>query len=547
MPYKLDDLDEDLLCLVLEFLQDVPSLRSFAYTKKAWAPLVFQDSRVEKCFPQGGRNITKTSLLLKGLFKRIGKRFRLPRVSTDTQESDPFRTVGILNEDEEIASYAYYEPDAGIRLSPGVQDCAGYFGFELLPQEVAVWGDFSGLSVFPSKESFLRGKNSKRSAKEADVGERENGSGILFGSDNQVMAVHYQPKTDEASSLLFLGMATGKIHCMSVDGKEDSEQVESPVKDPHNRFIKNYPYVSCYSKHLEEVSVLSNCSRDHLISFSFGSEAVVVHWNALLDGDLNRTTSLPLQHELPIVSVTAMQLSPTTLFLSHLEEHRRHGNNCFRAYCYEKQNDERTNAGATNINGTVDKWTRVPNFMKIEKYTGQYFQKLFGNRMLRCSAGLGPARANMYLLEEEYIRNRRYITLKVDFHLRSFFRTSSRTSSSSIEFAEVEGDTLLVSDNDYGRLRLWSMLSGDFLGVVIIHPTRPIDCVDGIRRKTSPVISFRVCHERSCIICLCRDGYVYEWPFGQEFEIATKIKKRRHEPAMKVQSKRRVPPRLTMA
>jgi hypothetical protein len=152
----------------------------------------------------------------------------------------------------------------------GEEENKGYFGFQILPKEVAVWGDYSGVSFFPSLGTFV--------AEDHDQEQAAWTHPISVAGCNQVTAVCQE------ESFLFLGFDSGTMQCRSLNAKvEDNSQ--------------EYPCISVNSNtHSNEVACLAKAGNTHLASGGSkeGNIAVYVHWNALRDGKLDRVSRCPI-------------------------------------------------------------------------------------------------------------------------------------------------------------------------------------------------------------------------------------------------------------
>lgn len=448
----------------------------------------------------------------------------------------------------------------------------GYFGMAFLRSNVmAVWGNFSGIFLTSSIGRFFSSRSkaqhtqlppssttipsqSASRAPENQTNEREpidaavkTEEGYLFGDSNQVMAVHF------GSPYVFLGFASGKIHSI------DSNPVPVSSAECHGNETGpsiEYPHVSecLYHCPIGEISSLTPIDGRHLVSSCVRSRdprrwpndwkvgELLIHWNALVDGNLQRISMIhlskmdfptgrrhySLHHGYaplamasssirglllgrPADPVTVLSIGSSCCTLGHI--------------MLWTTNDE-NNAGAVNEaeNGnnaydidnpppTIPKQRWVPKIESSDEvlfrqggqsrggpYQSFVFLKYFqGNQLV-----VGTSRG--HLLRKE-------MKLNLETHcIWNCCRKGPNGEQGALEAVELvptRFHKIMITAGGYdGTIRFWDWDTFSSLGDLSIHPGfRP----DPERLFYSPVISTFFCHHRSSLISLCRDGHVHEW------------------------------------
>ena len=87
-----------------------------------------------------------------------------------------------------------------------------------------------------------------------------------------------------------------------------------------------------------------------------------------------------------------------------------------------------------------------------------------------------------------------------------------------VESIELVGTLLITAGGKDGAVRTFDWDTGVSIGSIQIHPGRPVPTLPFPTNLKVAVVSTYMCHERSSLICLCRDGYLREWSFHDEFQ-----------------------------
>eukprot|EP00536_Pseudo-nitzschia_multiseries_P018624 jgi/Psemu1/56510/gm1.56510_g len=223
-----------------------------------------------------------------------------------------------------------------------VDDADGYFGMAFFRSGVlAVWGDYSGIFLAQHVDRILSSTSFKermpsmptshpptkeeRGQKEDKDDNNNNqkryndfswkdGSGYLFADSHQVVAVHF------GTPYSFLGFALGQIKSVDTNPVCETESA-TPVEDTEESNRKTevgteYPFISECLYHFPNGEISSLCPVDdqHLVSSCMGrnqqqqqqqqqprqrnaqnASTILIHWNALKDGNLQRISEINLQ------------------------------------------------------------------------------------------------------------------------------------------------------------------------------------------------------------------------------------------------------------
>jgi hypothetical protein len=522
----LSDLSSDALHHILEYLQgSLQDLRSIGYTNRYLYSIIFVDvlNTTDPLFPQGGKRYWKNLYNLRSLlvdYTSTSLSASSMSTSTSTQRKDQwtnaFQPLGILQPSQEAASLAFDHPDlleveepTTTTTTTTTTSCAGYFGFCVLPQEVAVWGDFSGVSFIPSLQAFVNDD-------ESTTQNKNKSNGVLFERALQVMVAFYY----EQGSLLFLGFASGQIHCISVNttiagtctGEEEPFSSSSSSKSKQS--IQEYPYLSANLQHPNEITSLCQAGHDHLASGSMMNSKVLIHWNALQDGDLNRVSVIhyDLESVLSIASCAVNHQIYLTVGSS---------NQTIFHSCWSLEEPTVPSSVLNVPHPTVLVTPSIPGHIVFLKYLDQ--------RLV-----LGTSMESLAVLSMD---NSEEDDEGGSVWLEVLWQIASCCPGGCVESVERVGTVLITAGGTNGRVMFWDWHTGCALGQLRVHPGRPWawstrSCGLGSRsgsRTTnvySSVVSTYFCHERSSLLCLCRDGHVREWSIPEELSKATPKKKK---------------------
>jgi hypothetical protein len=481
---SFSDLGPDTLFQIFEYLSSsLNDLGSLGLTNQSFSHFVFQDPRTDDLLFQG-----KKRRYWQNLYQ-----LRILAESNNAPKQKPkgeqFHGLGILSETQEINTLAYDHPSA-IRENQGglcddsdddEEESMGYFGFQILPQAVAVWGDYAGISFVPSLGSFVA----------ADDQQTRRTHGLSFADCFQVMAVCQE------GVFLFLGFASGTIHCLNasvVNGNSNQE----------------YSSISCNSQtHSNEITCLAKAGNIHLVSSGSRDRwsALYVHWNALRDAKLDRVSQIPLGASGPALSVAS------TLY---------DGQNMYVSY------------GARDGQVVVALW----NEAQLENHTagGRPFHSFF------CPIADG-IRGNVvylaYMGETRLPQGSKRLVIgtsmgklavakhrEVGHRLDNIYTLENCCPGGCVEAVELVGSVLITAGGSQGKIRFWDWETGASLSGLQIHPGR---LHHGRTKLRSAVVDMAFCHERSSFICLCRDGYVGEWSVQDEWQRSKKQTKKKRQ------------------
>ena len=399
------------------------------------------------------------------------------------------------------------------------------------------------------------------------------GCGYLFTDSYQVMAVHF------SKPYVFLGFATGAIH--SIDSRPVyRDPLPFSNKDPtatESGKTIEYPHVSECTDHCQrrgEISSLAAVEGLHLVSGAISprpsTATILIHWNALRDGNLQRISKMAIHasifsrpvSEIPDVSPLSMASFSVPFFVHECG-----------VWSYTV-----LTIGARNQNlAHVCLWKTVedPDHKKINydprngrtidfDHPPSSFHPLSG------FVGFNPSRQILRKYRTKRVRDRmsnHFVFLKVFQDVKLVVGTSKGDllkfdrwvgeneeiledesilcnccRAGMIEAVELVGnhDPIMITAGGYdGTIRFWGWDNfGVRLGSLKVHPGKK-DLVDeaalasssmaaaraaaagiakfGSRsRKYSPVVSAFFCHERSSFVSFCRDGHLHEWKVEEE-------------------------------
>jgi hypothetical protein len=532
----LSDLSSDALHHILEYLQgSLQDLRSIGYTNRYLYSIIFVDvpNTTDPLFPQGGKRYWKNmynlrSLLVDYTSTSMSATSMSTSTSTSTQRKDQSNNtcqpLGILQPSQEAASLAFDHPDLleveepTTTTTTTTTSCAGYFGFCVLPQEVAVWGDFSGVSFIPSLQAFVNDDESSTTQN------NNKSNGVLFERALQVMVAFYY----EQGSLLFLGFASGQIHCISVNttitgtctGEEEpfSSSSSSSSKSKSKQSIQEYPYISANLQHPNEITSLIQAGHDHLASGSMMNSKVLIHWNALQDGNLDRVSVI--HYDLESVLSIASCVVNHQIYLTVGSSNQTIFHSCWSL------EEPTVPTSVVNVpHPTVLVTPSIPGHVVFLSYLDQ--RLVLGTSMETLAV------LTMDDSEEDDEDG--------SFFLEVLWQIASCCPGGCVESVERVGTVLITAGGTNGRVMFWDWDTGCALGQLRVHPGRPwawstrscglgSGSGSGSGSRTtnvySSVVSTYFCHERSSLLCLCRDGHVREWSIPEELSKATPKKKK---------------------
>jgi len=529
-----------------------------------WKDFLFENPHTNYLFCRNqktnGRDILKNTYWLQQSI-RLSCKLHKKRKSRKTRESQagPLHRLNVFEsfEEDQIAE----------------NNLEGYFGMAFLrPNVMGIWGNFSGFFLtsrvgrfFSSRSKSQQGKlppssttspsQSASPVPENETNERElepinatmkTEEGYLFGDSNQVMAVHF------GSPYVFLGFASGKIHAIDSNPVPVSS-AECQGNDTEASI--EYPHVSecLYHCPIGEISSLTPVDGRHLVSSCVRSRdprrwpndwkvgELLIHWNALIDGNLQRisminlskmdfpTSRRPLSSHHGYAPLAMASSSIRGLLLGRQSDPVTVvsiGSSCCTLghFILWRTNDE-INAAAANEAETgntydidnpppaIPKQRWVPKIESSDEdlfrqggqsrggpYQSFVFLKYFqGNQLV-----VGTSRG--HLLRKE-------MKLHLETHcIWNCCRKGPNGEQGALEAVELvptRFHKIMITAGGYdGTIRFWDWETLSSLGDLSIHPGfRP----DAERLFYSPVISTFFCHHRSSLISLCRDGHVHEW------------------------------------
>ena len=248
--------------------------------------------------------------------------------SSNDSNNNVINTVGVLSEEEEAEAICYDNPNYGTSR-PSV----GYFGFQPLEggsgsnKHICVWGDFHGLAIVPSMNSLTSNyyypttiaaaatsvapstENPSQStvpslSAPVPVRRRFKVRPRLYTNNFQIMDVIHHPK----SKYLFLGNASGLVQSVLVE--RDNRKVARSSTTATSGGATEYSVISSCLKHSNEVTSLAIASNQHLVSACVDG-VVILHMDALLDGDVNTTIQLINTQRL-IFSMSSVDISTSS-------------------------------------------------------------------------------------------------------------------------------------------------------------------------------------------------------------------------------------------
>jgi len=161
---------------------------------------------------------------------------------------------------------------------------------------------------------------------------KEDGSGYLFGDSLQVMAV-LCAKNINRKPYVYLGFASGKIYSIDSNpiqrygaasgSKASASNKASRSSSSRSSSNVEYPHVSeCCYHFPNEISSLCSIDSKHVASscvkpprtpvddpFATTLQEVLIHWNALVDGNLQRISKIDISQQMDVSSPLSMSSS----------------------------------------------------------------------------------------------------------------------------------------------------------------------------------------------------------------------------------------------
>jgi hypothetical protein len=491
---SLSDLGLDPLFRIIEYLAGgaLKDLQSLGLTSHFVCQLVFHD--YPGLFRGQKRDYWKDLYQLRALVDDYPQRRRRRRQQIQRQSQKRFHSLGVLSKTLERNVLAYDHPAVialdeneryGRRELREDEQTTGYFGFQILPKEVAVYGDYSGISFFPSVDSFVTEDDQQRKP-----------NGWLFGDCYQVMAVHQE------ESFLFLGFASGTIHCIST------------VHD--NSDIQEYPYISCNSEtHSNEITCLAKAGTLHLASG--GSKQgtttadvvsdVFLHWNALQDGNLDHVSRLSLTSSGPALSVASSSFSYFYYPVGQgpsIMNYVTYGasNGSIVVSLWDDDTLFETNTFSCVFENPLPGHVVFLEYMSnpLQATTTQCYNHHHQQRLV-----IGTSLGNVYVAQHDVLDH--------THQLEMMYTLEACCPGGCVDAVQLVGSVLITAGASNGKIYCWDWNSGASLCSLQIHPGR----LYYQTRLHSAVIDIAFCKERSSLICLCRDGYVEEWSIRDEW------------------------------
>jgi hypothetical protein len=326
---------------------------------------------------------------------------------------------------------------------------------------------------------------------------------ISVAGCNQVTAVCQE------EPFLFLGFDSGTIQCRSLNAKKEDNSQE-------------YPCMSFNSNtHSNEVACLAKAGNTHLASGGSKEDksAVYIHWNALRDGKLDRVSRIPISPSssagpaLSVASTMSCDDAGHSMYVTH---------------------------GTANGTLHISVWNEVAP--PLENYTfHQPFRTIDGAlRSIVSNPSSNPFLGGhvIYLAYMGYPQQPQetkrlvvgtstgyLVVAKHDVVHPGLKNAYTWEYDCAVEAVELVGSVLIVAGGAFGKIAFLDWETGDHLYDLQIHPGRFLH--HGRTKLRSTVIDMTFCHERSSLICLCRDGYVEEWSIQDELERIQKKKRQR--------------------
>jgi hypothetical protein len=455
----IDTLGDDLVLHILEFLkEDLKDLKCLGLTNKYFARLIYEDSRTNILFGKDHRQYWKNLYNLNELLVN----YTFPYRNVACKNSKILNRLGILSKEEERYSIPFDHPRLFAR---GVASCSGYFGFMTLPTEVAVWGDYSGVTCLPNLDSFLHPTNS------------EEAIGTLFDESFQVMAVCSH------DNFLFLGCASGEVHCISNIATASSDG--------------EYPYLSRSHDHEEEVTAMAVVGNKHLATASMTNQnQVILHWDAMKDGNLGRISKVHVDVE------SIFSLASTTVFGTTLLQIGSTDSTIVSRCCI--WTDEGQEVEYLEYN---DVGTRDGNII---------FLKYLGHDESRQDLIVGKSSGEVLIYGHEDCGDFPEDVTELESlkHCMPYFFAAR---DGCLEAAELVGDVLILAGGPYGCIHFLNWKTYRLFGHRTVHPGVKVS-MKSRDRLHSTVIGMHFSHERGSLISVCRDGHVHEMSLLEELE-----------------------------
>lgn len=459
---SLSDFETDALYNILEYLTR-HDLWSFGLTSHFFNKFVLDNPQTGSLFLPFGRRYWKNLYNMKKLL--IG--------NNASRAGRTLNRLGILTREQEDASLAY-DNYATVDQDSFPHPCAGYFGFCFLPKEVAVWGDFSGVSFLPDPEAF--------------VSKSRQPNGILLGESLQVMAVC------RAGKFVFWGCASGEIHCTSVETKGNC--------DNHSD-IQEYPYISGNSEHSNEITSLAKVGKEngHLASGSVMLSQVLVHWHALKDGNLERTSRIEYDLESPLSLASCEVDGQIFLSVGGSNQTLYHSFWSADALIPSTYNLIDSSDVHTNMSSPTLSPLSISGNVVYLSYLGSPSPRLV----------VGTSEGNLLVATVCY----------PDMGLEEDYSLVGCCEGGCVNSVELVGREILITCGGIdGLVKFWNFESGAFLTNLCVHPGRcPSNCQ---QKLCSAVVATYFCHKRSSLLSLCRDGHIREWRLEEELQKAEK-------------------------
>jgi hypothetical protein len=481
-PFKNDRhiafLGDDLVLQILGFIQeDLRDLRCLASTDKFFCRLIFEDPRTNFLFGKNHRQYWKN---IYNLHQLVSKYISPSQISISfSRQVMPLNRLGILSREEERSSIPSDHPHLLPRHHSSCS-CSGYFGFLKFPTEVAVWGDYSGLSFLPTMDAFLHPRP-------------KQANGTLFGGSYQVMAVCAH------ENFLFLGFASGEVHCISMISTCTSGDGEAASTN-----IQEYPHISGRHFHPNEVSCLSAFGERSLVSACMAQEEggkVMIHWGALEDGNLERT------YQFVVMTESILSMASTTIFGTTLLQIGGK-NELIITTAWSEQGHSQEH--------------QEEHYQEVGSRSGHVvFLKYVGQNKSRQDLLVGLSSGEVVIFEHddpgdsvEHLMDLGAPKKEIqDFFTRGY-----------LEAAELIGDVLILAGGPFGEIYFYDWKNHAVFGSWVVHPGVSFRGQDNL---CSTVIAIYFSHERGSLISLCRDGHVHEMSLVEQLERAKDYEKLR--------------------
>jgi hypothetical protein len=496
-----EELGPDLLHRILESLETIGELRSVGNTNQYLHNFIFHSDLADKLFqkypPPGEKNIHRKACggrqywqniyrLRHSILRKMNTRHRR-RVAGDSESLSPLQTLGILTQQEESQSFIYDNPlrnppDPSLPL--GQRSSVGYFGFRpLVNGTVAIWGDFDGLAVVPSLDKILApAPASSMYSQEED----RSPANHIYTESQQVMTILQHGK------FLFLGTAAGTVHSLRI-----LDQDRASGDDDNNDDMCQA--VSSCTRHTNEVTSLVAVG-DHIASAAVNG-AVLLHLNALKNGRVDTVSEIWTLHRSIFCMACASFGTDTILCLGN--SYHRGSSMVFVVW-------DSSRCNVTPENESLRDYRMMWNH---ERRRGHNTRLVFlGNKSTATAQRLvegndfgDVAVSDTVGIVEPFTGcvRRRYILTRC-------------CRGGCVESIELVGTLLITAGGKDGAVRTFDWDTGLSIGSIQIHPGRPTSSLPSPTYLKVAVVSMYMCHERSSLICLCRDGHLREWSFHNE-------------------------------